>query len=125
MSYVEVKNGFISRGRKLSSLFPKDYQVSDDDSNIKRGADYFIVTLPSTFASVPGDAHSKYMTWVVLFDFYVRYKTKTESTRKFEVARDLIITHFHSDPLLEKTPGVESVVINAAGEVLQDLPGNN
>lgn len=125
MSYIQCKDAFISRGRKLTGLFDRDYQVSDDEQNIRKGKDYFIVTIPSTFSSVPADAHSKYMTWVILFDLYVRFTTKRESTRKFELARDAVIEHYHSDPLLEKTPGVDSVLINAAGEVLQDVPGDN
>lgn len=127
MSYIQCKNGFIARGRKLTSLFPetKPLAVSDDEENVKRGGDYFIVTLPSTFTGVPADAHSKYMTWIILFDLYVRFKTKAESTRKFEIARDLVIEHFHSDPWLEKTIGVDGVTISAAGEVLQDIAGDN
>jgi hypothetical protein len=125
MSYVECKEAIITKGRTLSSLFPKSYQVSDDDSNIKRGGDYFIVTLPSTFSSRGPDSHHKDMTWIVLFDLYVRYTTKTESTRKFEAARDLVITLYHSDPWLGNTPGVSNVSISAAGEVLQDIAGDN
>lgn len=125
MTYVQCKDAFISRGRKLDELFPKSFQVSDDEQNIKRGGDYFLVTIPSTFSSVPADSHSKYMTWVVLFDLYVRFTTKAESSRKFEAARDLVINHYHSDPWLEKTPGVDSININAAGEVLQDIAGDN
>jgi hypothetical protein len=125
MSFVQCKAAFISRGQKLTGLFPKTYQVSDDEENIKRGAEYFIVTLPSTFSSVPADARSKYMTWIVLFDLYVRFSEKTTSVRKFETARDLVIEHYHADPWLEKTPGVDSVTINAAGEVLQDIAGDN
>jgi hypothetical protein len=125
MSYVECKDGFIAKGRSLTSLFPKSFQVSDDEQNIKRGGEYFIVTIPSSFQSARADAHSKFMTWIVLFDFYVRFTTKAESIRKFETARDQIITLYHSDPWLLKTPGVDSVLINAAGEVLQDLPGSN
>lgn len=127
MSYVQCKDGFITKGRALTALFPssKPWTVSDDEQNIRKGSDYFIVTIPSTFTSVRADARSKYMTWIVLFDFYVRFTTKLESTRKFEVGRDLILTHYHSDPWLLKTPGVEDVLINAAGEVLQDTPGDN
>lgn len=124
MSYVQCKDAFISRGRKLD-LFEKPWQVSDDEENIKKGKDYFIVTLPSTFSGTSPDAHSKDMTWVVLFDFYCRFQTKAGSTRKFELARDRIIEHYHSDPWLEKTPGVSNVTINAVGEVLQDIAGDN
>jgi hypothetical protein len=125
MSYSEVKAGFIARGQKLTDLFPKPFQVSDDEENIKRGADYFIVTLPSTFSGRDADSHSKDMTWIVLFDLYVRYKTKTESVRKFEAARDQVIQHYHSDPWLNKTAGVSRVTISAAGEVLLDPAGDN
>jgi hypothetical protein len=125
MSFVECKTGFIARGQKLTALFPKPFQVSDDEENIKRGGNYFIVALPSTFSGRDPDAHSKDMTWIVLFDLYVRFTTKAESTRKFEAARDQVIQHYHSDPWLNKTPGVSRVTISAAGEVLQDIAGDN
>jgi hypothetical protein len=125
MSFVQCKNAFIAKGQDLESLFPKPYQVSDDEQNIRRGGDYFIVTIPSTFSSSPADARSKYMTWIILFDLYVRYTTKAESARRFEQARDTVIEFYHSDPWLAKTPGVDNVTINAAGEVLQDIAGDN
>ncbi len=125
MSYIEVKDAFIAKGRTLSALFPKSFQVSDDESNIKRGGEAFIVALPSTFSSTAPDAHHKDMTWIVLFDLYIRFTTKLESTRKFEAARDQVIQFYHSDPWLNKTPGVSSVLISAAGEVLQDVAGDN
>jgi hypothetical protein len=125
MSYVQCKEAFITKGRTLSSLFPKSYQVSDDEENIKRGGDYFLVTLPSSFSSRAPDAHHKDMTWIVLFDLYVRFTTKKESTLRFEAARDQVITFYHSDPWLNNTTGVSNVLISAAGEVLQDIAGDN
>lgn len=125
MSFVQCKDSFITKGRTLSTLFPKSHQVSDDDGNIKRGGEYFIVTLPSTFSSKSPEALAKDMTWIILFDLYVRYTTKTESLRKFEIARDQVIQFYHSDPWLNQTPGVSNVLINATGEVLQDTAGDN
>lgn len=127
MSYIECEDAFIAKGQTLNSLFPlnKPWTVSNNLENIKRGADYFIVTLPSTFQSSRVDGHSKQIVWIVLFDFHVRYSEHKKAMRRLAVGRDEIIEHYHSDPLLNKTPGVSSVLISAAGEVLQDIPGAN
>lgn len=126
MSFTQCKDAFIQKGRALTALFPesKPWTVSDDIENLQKGADYFIVTLPSTFQSSSPDAHHKSMIWIVLFDFYVRHSTRLEATRKFEVARDQVIEHYHNDPWLLNTAGVDSVSIAAAGELLQE-PGAN
>ena len=44
---------------------------------------------------------------------------------RFKAARDLIVEYYHSDPLLNRTPGVSDVLISASGEVLQDIAGDN
>lgn len=127
MSYIECEDAFIAKAQEIEELFPvnKPWTVSNNLENIKRGADYFIVTLPSTFQSFRVDGKAKSMIWIVLFDFHVRYSNHNTAMRRLAEGRDRILEHFHSDPLLNKTPGVSSVLISAAGEVLQDLPGTN
>jgi hypothetical protein len=125
MSFIQVSDAFITKGRALDTYFKRDWQVSDNFENVKRGGDYFIVTMPSTFTSIRVDAHHRQFVWIVLFDLYIRYKTIAGSLRKFAEIRDDILEHYHSDPLLLNTPGVSDVIVSAAGEVLQNLPGGN
>lgn len=123
--YGLCEAALMTKIRTLTAYFPKGWQVSDDDSVLNRGADYFFITLPSSFPSVRVDGKSKAVVWNVVCDLYVRFKSRKESLPKFKAVRAAIFELLHSDPMLSKTPGVSGVLVSAGGELQQDLPGDN
>lgn len=110
--------------RTLTDLFPRDFQVSDDDSNINRGAEYFAIFQPDAFPATRANGRQAFYNWVVTFDFYVRYKTRKESLPKFKAGRAAIIELL--PPIaLNGTRGVTNIALSASGGLQQDIAGDN
>lgn len=121
--YSMVEAAVMAKLRTLS-IFSKDWQVSDDVTNIQKGAKYFAIFFPSTFTPTRADGLEKDYLWSVVFDLYVRYSTHKESLALFKAARaELFI--LNKDRNLNRTQGVFNVNLLATSEVLQDVPGDN
>lgn len=105
-----------ARLRVLTS-FLKDpnKQVSDDDSVISEGADYWIIYRPGAFPIADNFNTQKIMEidWNVTADLYVRYKTYKESWGKFRKFRAAIFFLLHSDQTLGNTPNVHRVTFSS------------
>jgi hypothetical protein len=59
----------------------QEWQVTDNDSELHRGANYFIVTRPGAFSQVTGDYNSgeiQTIEWETFLRLYVRYQEKAE-----------------------------------------------
>jgi len=123
--YGQCEAALMTKVRTLTDFFPKEWQVSDDESVINRGADYFFITLPSSFPAARADGKSKAVVWNVVCDLYVRFNSKREALTRFKAVRSALFNLLHSDPMLNKTPGVSNVLMSAGGELQQDLPGDN
>lgn len=125
-NYAICETGVMLLLRQLT-LFSTDpsHQVSDNRFNVNRGADYWAVFTPGTFSSTRLDAHNYRYVWAVIFDLYVRYKTAEESLGRFKSARNMIDNWLGVNPTLAGARGVESIVLSAKSEVLQDVPGDN
>lgn len=119
-----VEASVMAKLRTISSLFPHSWQVSDDESNIRKGADYFAIFFPSTFTSSRANGVERFVVWACPFDLYVRFTTKRESLSRFKAARAELFLLMNSKTL-EGAPGVFDVSLNATSEVLQDIAGDN
>ena len=95
----------------MESFFKKPEQVSDDDTVIAGGADYFVVYRPGAFPIVDSLASHKIeeIDWNITTDMYVRYKTYKESWGKFRKFRAALFFLLHSDQTLGGTPNVRRV----------------
>jgi hypothetical protein len=114
--YQICEDGMAARLRVLTS-FLKDpnKQVSDDDSVISEGADYWIIYRPGAFPIADNFNTQKIMEidWNVTADLYVRYKTYKESWGKFRKFRAAIFFLLHSDQTLGNTPNVHRVTFSS------------
>jgi len=110
--------------RTLTTIFPKAIQVSDDTAVINQGADYWAIFQPAAFPVTRVDGLTVFVNWQILFDFYVRYKTRKESLPKFKAARSEIFNLF-SPFCLNKVKNVDRTVLSANGALMQDIAGDN
>lgn len=113
--YQQCEDGMVTRLRLLNPLFfKKDNQVSDDDTVLSEGADYWIIYRPGAFPIVDSMETNKIMEmdWNVTVDLYVRYKTYKESWGKFRKFRAAIFFLLHSDQGLGQTVNVHRVTMS-------------
>jgi hypothetical protein len=125
--YSMCEGALMAKIRTLTEFFPKDFQVSDDDSVLNRGADYFCIFQPDAFPHTRANGRQAHYNWVVLFDLYVRYKSRKESLPKFKAARAALIHLLHPISLngFNGSKGIENIVLSANGGLQQDLQGDN
>lgn len=124
VDYYSIIEAAVMTKLRTLAIFPHEWQVSDSEENIRRGANYFAVFLPSVFQSIPVDGKDKVIVWSVLFDFYARYTTKQESKARFKAGRAELFT-LNKDRMLNRTVGVFDVNLSATSELLQDIAGDN
>jgi hypothetical protein len=122
--YSLCEAGAIALLRTLSQFSKHDYQVSDDDSVITKGAEYYAIFQPDAFPNTRANGLQAFYNWVVIFDVYVRYSTRKESLPKFKALRAALINLF-SPISLNHIRGVTTTVLSANGGLMQDLPGDN
>jgi hypothetical protein len=122
--YAECETALMVQLRTLTGLFPKDWQVSDDDAVLNRGADTFAIFQPDAMPQTRADGRDVFFNWVVLFDLYVRYKTRAESLSRFKAARSAIV-NLVSPFCLNGTNNISRTVLSASGGLQQDIPGDN
>src|SRR5829696_1856719 len=100
--------------------FNREFQVSDDDSVLNRGADYFAIFQPEGFPNIRANGKQAHYSWLMTFDLYVRYSSRKESLPRFKAVRAALIKLFH--PLsLNHIRGVEDTTLSASGGLQQDL----
>ena len=122
--YSVCEAAVMTKLRTLTDLFPKENQVSDDDSVLNRGADYWVIFQPDAFPQTRADGREVFFNWVVIFDLYVRYKSRKESLPKFKAARSAIINLLHPTSLND-TNNIMRTVLSASGGLQQDIPGDS
>lgn len=110
--YRECEDGIIALLRTLTTYFPNEWQVSDDDSTLMKGAVYAVIVRPGRFPTVPRSADDLLMVnWDTVTDLYVAYTNYKESWNKFKALRSDVINLLWSHPTLEDVPGVMHVEI--------------
>jgi hypothetical protein len=122
--YGQCEAALMTKLRTLTSLFPKAIQVSDDDSVVNRGADYWAILQPDAFPQTRADGRDVFFNWVVIFDLYVRYKSRQESLPRFKAARSAII-NLLTPTSLNSTSNISRTVLSASGGLQQDIAGSN
>lgn len=129
--YALVKTGLIARLRTLTSYFPASakhsagWQVSDDDSVLSEGGDYFVIVRPGAFPTRK-QGRMVEVEWHADAVIYTRYKEQATSWTRFETFRSDIFNLLHADPTLNKTNGVYDVGVSSqqqAGRLI-DSQGN-
>jgi len=113
--YQQCEDGMAKQLRVLTTFFKKEEQVSDDDSVLSLGADYWCIYRPGAFPIVDSLQTQKIMEvdWNVTIDLYVRYKTYKESWGKFRKFRAAIFFLLHSDQTLGGTINVHRVTLSS------------
>jgi hypothetical protein len=122
--YSQCEGALMAKLRTLTTLFPRDFQVSDDDSVLNRGADTFAIFQPDAFPATRADGREVFYNWVVIFDLYVRYKSRAESLARFKAARAALVDLI-SPFCLNGTSNISRCVLAASGGLQQDIPGDN
>ena len=114
--YKQCEDGMVKKARGLTSFFENSWQVSDDDTVLSKGADYFIIYRPGAFPILRDMQTKKFLdvVWNITVDFYVRYKAYKESWDKFKSLRAAVFYIFNSDSNLSNTPNVFDVVFSSS-----------
>lgn len=121
--YSQCEGALMDKLRTLTDLFPNDWQVSDDDSVINRGADYFAIFQPDAFPATRAASREVDFNWIVIFDLCVRYKTRKESLPKFKAARAAII-QLIAPHALNGTNNISRTVLSSNGSILEGQKNN-
>jgi hypothetical protein len=122
--YSVCESALLAKIRTLSTFFPNAWQVSDDVSEIQRGADYFVIAMPDTFPMTRADGHDVYVNWVVVLDLYIRFSTIQESLVRFKAVRSAIFNLLYPASL-NRTNNISKLVLSSNGGVQQDMAGDN
>jgi hypothetical protein len=122
--YGECEAALMTKIRTLTDYFPKANQVSDDDSVVNRGADHWAIFQPDAFPQTRADGRDVFVNWVVIFDLYVRYKSRKESLPRFKAVRSALFNLLKPDAL-NATNNISRTVLSASGGLQQDIAGSN
>lgn len=110
--YQQCEEAFMAKARTLTKFFEHDWQVSDDDTVINRGADYFLIVRPGAFPITPQDTRKILnVDWNITSDLYVRWQDYKTSWSLFKELRSDLFNLFLADPGLDRTPNVWNVML--------------
>ena len=129
--YGAIKNGFIAKAKTLTQFFVHDYQVTDNDADANKGARYFMILKPGAvpITSVPGVVTKKIynVSWNIVFDLQVKYKSYKESWNEFTALRDAVLNLFvfTMDKSLPGCFGIWDIAITAPDPPGQKPPEGN
>lgn len=125
--YSECETGLATLLKTLTTYFKHDWQVSDDDLVVKRGADYFVVVRPGAFPYTRQTEQLSTVNWTVVIDLYVRYVEYKTSWSKFKAFRSDIFNLLMEYPTLNGVAGVVSVDMTSDEQTqyleFSDAPG--
>lgn len=97
-NYAEIANGFMAKARTLTQYFKHSWQVTDNDADANRGADYYIILKPGSLpvGPVPNAVTKKMyrVEWNIIFDMQLRYKEYKTSWSNFAKMRDDLFNLF-------------------------------
>lgn len=118
--YSSVKAGFMTKARTLTQYFAHSWQVTDDDADANRGAEYYMILKPGSVPVSPMSAalNTKKIykvDWNIVFDLQVKYKNYKTSWNKFETIRDSVLNLFvfTTDKTLPDVPWIWDITITA------------
>ena len=116
--YAQCENALVALLLKeMPTYFKHGWQVSDDDTGLSRGEDYFVVVRPSTFPVVPVAGRSiADIQWHVTMTIYCRYTEYSESLKRFKAFRSTILNVVYQNKLRDIT-NVGGAVIQSKSDV--------
>jgi len=111
--YSECEDGFVALLQTLTSFFPHTWQVSDDDSNLMKGADTFVIVRPGAFPTTQITDQMRDIHWEIMFDLDVKFVEYKKSWDRFKEIRSAIINLVYANPTLQNTLGVFTVSLDS------------
>lgn len=120
--YSTVKNGLLLRLRyslKADFLIDKeDEKVSDNESNLFKGADYYVVLKPGPFPALDAATYKsgevQTVDWTTRIELYVRYIERAEQWGRFDPFRSAVIWHVMKNRFLGN--------VTIAGTAIAEVP---
>lgn len=104
--------------RSLTTYFPHDWQVSDDDSVLGQGAENFIIYRPGSFPTQPVTMGDVDITWTVQCRLHVKYLNYKTAWTNFKAIRAAIINLIIPDYSLNGTAGVWRISLQSAEDAM-------
>lgn len=103
----------------LPDIFTEDYQVTDNELDLKRGKDYFILFRPGAIPDRPVTFQSSeftYLDWRVNTHLFTRYKEKKVQWPQFKRFRALVLYVLEVNQFVPNNGNVEKIVSYSAPE---------
>jgi hypothetical protein len=103
----------------LPDQFKNEWQVTDNESDLVRGADYYILFRPGAIPDRPVTFHSgsfTYWDWRVNVNLFTRYLEKKLQWPQFKRFRALVLFVLEHNQLLPNNSNVEKIVSYSAPE---------
>lgn len=111
-----LKTGLGSGATGTGHLITPDEQISDDDTIIMLGHDYFFIVRPGSFPSTDLNDSISDFQWNIKGELYVRYIEYKTSWEKFADFRNALIHVTKNHPTLGGGLGVAKVSIEAEAD---------
>lgn len=112
----------------LPDIFKKDFQVTDNEADLLRGADYYILFRPGALPDRPVTFQSgsfTYLDWRVTVNLFTRYVEKKLQWPQFKRYRALVLYVMEVNQFLPNNNNVEKIVSYSASEDAQYWKFNN
>jgi hypothetical protein len=103
----------------LADVFKKDFQVTDNESDLIRGANYYILFRPGSIPERPVTFQSgsfTYVDWRVNVNLFTRYQEKKLQWPQFKRFRALVIYVMEVNQFVPDNGNVEKIVSYSAPE---------
>ena len=111
--YGECEAGLAALLKTLTAYFPRDWQVSDDDTAVMQGAEYVVVYRPGAFPLIRQTDQLSTVSWAVTLDLYIQYTDYKTSWAKFKTFRSDLFNLLMAHPTLNDTAGVFRVDLSS------------
>jgi hypothetical protein len=100
--YSECENALRAVLLEITEYFPNEWQVSNNDTNIARGGDQFVILRPGQFPlfQQTNTGQIKDYDWNVVTELYIRYTEYEESWNRFKEVRAAVLWKVNINPLM-------------------------
>ena len=112
--YSQCESGMMALMRTLSDYFENEWQVSNNENDMHRGAPNFLIFRPGRFPTISGPANAgslvKDFAWNMRADLYVSYTEYEQAWSTFGAVRSAIINLVGSNARFDRTVVIPNVV---------------
>ncbi len=119
---LKVANSILAAVRTLDSIFPKEYQVTLNKSDVSRGGTYWFVLTPAGWTPARLDAHDKLTGWRFRGELAVAFAEYNTRTEKFIKAAELVRNKLET-PFALTGIKLNPPVVVTGEDLTQDIPG--